>query len=127
MSKSVVISPIINSEKVANLSFDKENKPTGIYVFKVRRDATKMEIKQEVERLYNVEVDEVNTCIVPRKKRMLRGRVGYTSGWKKAYIKLSKGVIPLFEEVATPEEVKKESNKKKSEKEDKKEKGRNKK
>ncbi len=99
----------MQSEKAMMMTFDKENKPTGIYVFKVRRDATKMEIKQEIEKLYNVEVEKVNTCIVPRKKRNLRGRIGYTSGWKKAYIKLSKGIIPLFEEVSSkPEEVKKD-------------------
>jgi len=122
MPKSVIISPIVNSEKATNLMFDKENKPTGLYVFKVRRDATKMEIKQEIEKLYNVEVEEVNTCIPPRKKRIVRGRIGYTSGWKKAYVKLSKGTIPIFEELSVePEQETKKETKKESKKESKKE------
>ncbi|MCS7299733.1 MAG: 50S ribosomal protein L23 [Spirochaetia bacterium] len=114
MSKSIILSPVI-SEKSQSLMFDEKNNPTGFYVFKVVRSATKMQIKQEIERLYKVEVESVNTYVVPRKKRMIRGRVGYTSGWKKAFIKLSKGVIPIFEEVSAPQEEKKETKQDKKE------------
>ncbi|MGC8870444.1 MAG: uL23 family ribosomal protein [Brevinematia bacterium] len=119
MSRSVLISPSI-SEKSQGLMFDKDNKPTGLYIFKVRRDATKMEIKQEIEKMYNVEVESVNTYIVPRKKRIVRGRVGFTYGYKKAYVNLSKGVIPIFEETVSQEVESKKEVKEKAKKEDKK-------
>jgi len=115
----VIISPVL-SEKANALMFDKNNRPTGVYVFKVAKDATKMEIKNEIERLYNVKVESVNTMIVPGKKRFLRGRIGRTSAWKKAIVKLAEGTIPIFEEVVEqqPKEEKVVSNKveKKSEK-----------
>jgi large subunit ribosomal protein L23 len=132
MPRMVIISPVL-SEKANNLMLDKDNRPTGVYVFKVAKDATKMEIKNEIERLYNVKVESVNTMIVPGKKRLLRGRVGRTSAWKKAIVKLAKGTIPIFEEVVEqqpkeekvkekvekkPEKAKKEE--KKAKKEDKK-------
>jgi large subunit ribosomal protein L23 len=98
MPRMVIISPVL-SEKANNLMLDKDNRPTGVYVFKVAKDATKMEIKNEIERLYNVKVESVNTMILPGKKRLLRGRVGRTSAWKKAIVKLAKGTIPIFEEV----------------------------
>ncbi len=119
MPRMVIISPVL-SEKANALMFDKNNRPTGVYVFKVAKDATKMEIKNEIERLYNVKVESVNTMIVPGKKRFLRGRIGRTSAWKKAIVKLAEGTIPIFEEVVEqqPKEEKVVSNKveKKSEK-----------
>jgi large subunit ribosomal protein L23 len=113
MPRMVIISPVL-SEKANNLMLDKDNRPTGVYVFKVAKDATKMEIKNEIERLYNVKVESVNTMIVPGKKRLLRGRVGRTSAWKKAIVKLAKGTIPIFEEVV--EQQPKEEKPKKEEK-----------
>ncbi|MEN2998802.1 MAG: 50S ribosomal protein L23 [Brevinematia bacterium] len=114
MPRSVILAPILNSEKVRNMMTDKDNKPTGLFVFKVRKNATKMEIKQEIEKLYNVEVASVNTCIQPKKRRFVARREGFTSSWKKAYIKLAKGTIPILEEVSTKtgkEEEKKEEKK----------------
>ncbi len=109
MSRNVIIGPVM-TEKANYVIFDK----TGKYVFKVLRDATKMEIKQEIEKLYNVEVEKINTSIPPRKWKSLRGRGGYTSGWKKAYITLKKGKIPIFEEI-NPQPIEKETKPKKEE------------
>lgn len=80
-------------------------KSTGLmennqYVFEVDRRANKTEIRQAVEKLFDVKVDKVNTMIVPAKKKRVGRSVGYTSEWKKAIVKLtpdSKG-IEIFSE-----------------------------
>lgn len=60
-------------------------------VFKVRTDATKAEVKQAVEKLFEVSVDKVSVVNqVGKVKR--RGRaVGRRSDFKKAYVSLSEG------------------------------------
>lgn len=60
-------------------------------VFKVRTDATKTEIKQAVELLFEVEVDAV-TVINCRGKIKRHGlSSGQRSAWKKAYVTLAEG------------------------------------
>ena len=61
------------------------------YVFKVALDATKAEIKQSVEQLFKVAVDDVKTLRVKGKSK--RNRFGMTTKptWKKAYVKLAQG------------------------------------
>ncbi len=60
-------------------------------VFKVASDATKPEIRKAVESLFKVKVTDVTTLNVKPKAKRIRGRVGYRSGWKKAYVSLAKG------------------------------------
>ena len=67
----MIIEYPVLSEKAVGM-IEKENK----IVFAVRKDATKQQIKDEVEKLYNVKVDSVNT-------------VRSMKGTKKAYVKLS--------------------------------------
>lgn len=60
-------------------------------VFKVRPDATKSEIKQAVELLFEVTVDNV-TVINYRGKQKRHGVTrGRRANWKKAYVKLAEG------------------------------------
>ena len=61
------------------------------YVFKVALDATKAEIKQSVEQLFKVAVDDVKTLRVKGKSK--RNRFGMTTKptWKKAYVRLVQG------------------------------------
>jgi large subunit ribosomal protein L23 len=60
-------------------------------VFEVAPDATKTEIKQAVERIFQVKVDHVRTAIFHGKLRR-RGRLeGFRSDWKKAYVRLAAG------------------------------------
>lgn len=59
--------------------------------FKVRTDATKQEIRQAVELLFEVNVDEVQV-INCRGKIKRHGRSwGQRAAWKKAYVKLAEG------------------------------------
>lgn len=59
--------------------------------FRVRRDATKPEIKEAVEKLFEVEVDAVTTINQRGKARGMRGNRGRRSDWKKAYVTLKPG------------------------------------
>ena len=61
------------------------------YCFRVPLDANKVEIRQSVERLFDVKVLSVNTLKV-RGKWRIRGRnIGRTSSWKKAMVVLAEG------------------------------------
>ncbi|MCL6417165.1 50S ribosomal protein L23 [Aestuariirhabdus sp. Z084] len=63
----------------------------GQYVFKVSKDATKLEIKKAVEQLFEVKVKSVATLNVKGKtKRTARG-MGKRADWKKAYVRLEQG------------------------------------
>jgi len=60
-------------------------------VFKVRRDATKSEIRQAVELLFEVDVDNVTVVNVKGKAKRFGTTRGRRSDWKKAYVKLAEG------------------------------------
>ena len=60
-------------------------------IFKVKKDATKPEIKAAVEGLFNVKVTAVNTLVQKGKMKRFRGRVGFRSDVKKAIVTLVEG------------------------------------
>ena len=70
----------------------------GQYVFEVHREANKIQIREAIEKTFNVKVKAVNTMNMPRKERR-RGRVvGSVPGWKKAIVTLQTGEsIDIFE------------------------------
>lgn len=61
------------------------------YFFHVRRDAKKYEIREAVERLFNVKVAAVNTMVIGGKWKRVRFQPGKTSDWKKAIVTLKEG------------------------------------
>ena len=61
------------------------------YFFRVRRDAKKHEIREAVERIFNVKVTKVNTMLVGGKWKRVRFQPGQTSDWKKAVVTLKEG------------------------------------
>ena len=61
------------------------------FVFKVARDANKLEIKQAVELMFEVEVESVQTTTVKGKQKRYQQSTGRRSDWKKAYVKLKSG------------------------------------
>jgi len=70
------------------------------YTFAVDLEANKHEIREAVEEMFDVEVDDVNTMIMPGKPRRFGRRFGYTSMWKKAMVTLAPGEsITFFEGV----------------------------
>jgi large subunit ribosomal protein L23 len=60
-------------------------------VLKVRPDATKREIKQAVELLFEVQVEGVSTVNVKGKNKRFQMTKGRRNNWKKAYVKLAEG------------------------------------
>lgn len=80
----VIVAPVI-TEKATTAS--EHNK----VVFKVRKDATKPQIKAAVERLFDVKVDSVNTLVRKGKTRLFRGTRGTQSDVKKAVVTLAEG------------------------------------
>jgi large subunit ribosomal protein L23 len=74
--------------------------PQGKYAFKVAIEANKEQIKQAVEKAFNVSVTEVNVMTVAGKKRRMRGREVRSPSWKKALVTLKPGdKIEFFEGV----------------------------
>lgn len=61
------------------------------YTFRVRRNATKTEIKAAVELMFDVKVSAVQVVNEPGKKRRFGKMTGRTQDWKKAYVSLIEG------------------------------------
>jgi large subunit ribosomal protein L23 len=93
-SLDIVIRPMI-TEKATRLGG--ENK----YMFEVRREANKTQIKDAVEKGFDVKVEDVNVMVMKGKPRRARGnRVTHKPDWKKAIVTLVPGdKIELFEGV----------------------------
>jgi len=74
------------------------NETSNQFLFKVRPEANKVEIKRAVETFFKVKVDKVRTInYLGRKKRVGRS-VGQKPAWKKAYVTLVAGQrIDFFE------------------------------
>lgn len=68
--------------------------------FEVNADANKTQIRQAVEQLFKVKVEDVRTSTTAGKLRR-RGRfAGYKADWKKAYVKLQDGQkVPEYAEI----------------------------
>mgnify|MGYP003579804161 CR=1 FL=1 len=60
-------------------------------VFKVRGDATKTDIRQAVELLFEVKVERVSVVRIPAKQKRFGQRAGSRQAWKKAYVRLAAG------------------------------------
>jgi large subunit ribosomal protein L23 len=68
--------------------------------FQVAADANKIMVKQAVEKLFKVKVEEVRTANFEGKLRRRGKFTGYRSDWKKAYVKLAAGQkVPEFTEM----------------------------
>ena len=80
----IILSPVI-TEKATMAS--EHNK----VVFKVARNATKPQIKEAVEKLFDVKVKNVNTLIRGGKTKMFKNRAGQLSDVKRAIVTLEEG------------------------------------
>ena len=90
--QDVILKPVITEQSMAALQMKK-------YTFKVAPDANKIEIAHAVEKLFGVQVKDVNTMHVRGRKARMGLHVGYKPSWKKAVVTLkedSKG-IEFFE------------------------------
>ena len=82
---NVLVAPHI-TEKTA-LAMQNANQ----YAFRVRRDASKPDIKAAVELMFEVKVADVNVINEPGKTRRFGKTPGRTQDWKKAYVRLAPG------------------------------------
>jgi large subunit ribosomal protein L23 len=80
----VILSPVI-TEKATMAS--EHNK----VMFKVRSDATKPQIKEAIEKLFDVKVKNVNTLIRRGKVKTFKNKIGQRSDVKRAIVTLEEG------------------------------------
>jgi large subunit ribosomal protein L23 len=80
----IILAPVI-TEKATMAS------EASQVIFKVRKDATKPQIKAAVERLFDVKVAAVNTLIRKGKRKLFKGTRGVQSDVKKAVVTLAEG------------------------------------
>jgi large subunit ribosomal protein L23 len=80
----VLIAPVITEKATTSSEHSK-------LVFKVARNATKPQIKQAVEKLFDVKVKSVNTLNRKGKIKAFRGRVGEQQTTKRAVVTLEEG------------------------------------
>ncbi len=93
-ARQVIIMPLV-SEKNTNLRAD-QNK----YVFRVDIEANKLQIRNAVEELFKVRVEDVTTMRMHGKPKRMGRFEGRRPDWKKAVVQLKKGeTIELFENV----------------------------
>ena len=81
---NTVIAPII-TEKATKISEKNQ------YVFKVKIDSNKKEIKQAIEKLFKVKIKKIKTIKIKGKSKIFKGTKGRRSDYKKAIICLNKG------------------------------------
>ncbi len=80
----IIISPVITEKATIASEQDK-------VVFKVAKTATKPQIQEAVERLFNVKVNSVNTLVRKGKRKVFRGFRGQQSDVKMAVVTLADG------------------------------------
>jgi len=89
--REIIKRPVITEKSMAATA---ENK----YTFMVDLRANRTQVKEAVEKLFKVEVEKVNTMIVPGKWKRMGKTMGKTSDQKKAIVKLKEGQkIEIFE------------------------------
>ncbi len=87
----VLLAPVV-SEKSYSLITDRK------YTFKVHKDAHKTQVRQAVEELFDVKVENVNILKVQAKPKRRGLTKGTRPGWKKAIVQLREGQsIEIFE------------------------------
>ncbi len=90
--------PILTEKALALLNQNNKKK----YVFEINEDATKVDVKNAVEKLFNVKVEKINIINIPGKTTYYRSRYKFqsnrniyyrhkTKGYKKAIITLKEG------------------------------------
>ena len=83
--KDLIVAPVI-TEKTAQLAADGKT-----YVFKVAKTANKIEIKNAIEKAFNVKVASIRTLNTKAKDRRVGRYTGKTQTYKKAIVTLADG------------------------------------
>ncbi len=77
---NIIVRPLVTEQGIhfANVR--------GVYCFEVNKKSNKAQIKNAIEKIYNVKVQKVRTANRPGKFRRRGRNVGLTSSWKKAIV-----------------------------------------
>ena len=79
LAEEIILAPIVTEKSNDGLQ-------EGKYTFKVNKKATKIDIKNAVEKLFDVKVLKVNTMNIDGKKKRVGYHIGKTASWKKAIV-----------------------------------------
>jgi large subunit ribosomal protein L23 len=82
--RQVILRPVISERSVDMIADNR-------YTFEVAKQASKIEISQAVEAIFDVRVKKVNTMNVSGKPKRVRYAKGQTRSWKKAIVTLYDG------------------------------------
>ena len=77
--EDIIIAPVITEKS-------NDGMQEGKYTFEVNKKATKVDIANAVEKLFEVKVLKVNTMTVKGKEKRVGYHIGKTSDWKKAIV-----------------------------------------
>ncbi len=95
--RSVLIAPVVSEKSYALLAANK-------YTFRVHEEAHKTQIRQAIEEVFGVRVQDVRTSWVKSKPKRRGQTAGRTRTWKKAVVQLHpEDSIELFEGQETTE------------------------
>lgn len=81
LPEEIIIAPVITEKS-------NDEMQEGKYTFEVNKKATKVEIANAIEKLFEVKVLKVNTISVKGKSKRVGYHQGKTSDWKKAIVKI---------------------------------------
>ena len=79
LAEEIILAPVVTEKSNDGLQ-------AGKYTFRVKKKATKIDIKNAVEKLFEVKVLNVNTITVKGKEKRVGRYTGKTSDWKKAIV-----------------------------------------
>ena len=84
MDLNLIKKPVITEKSTANTQFNK-------YIFEVRNDANKINIKKTIEEIYKVKVQRLNSLNVKSKPKVFKGQRGTRSELKRIIVTLKEG------------------------------------
>lgn len=84
----IIIRPIITEKSMESVEMKK-------YVFEVAKDATKVDVRKAIEKIFGVKVMSVNTINVAGKEKRMGVHVGKTASYKKAVVRLTADSKPI--------------------------------
>ena len=84
MELNLIKKPVITEKSTSNAQFNK-------YIFEVRNDANKINIKKIIEEIYKVKVQKLNNLNVKSKPKVFKGQRGTRSELKRIIVTLKEG------------------------------------
>ncbi len=88
---TVLVAPHVTEKTSAAMQLSNQ------YVFRVRKTATRIDVRKAVELMFGVKVEGVQVLNEPGKERKFGRLMGRTQDWKKAYVRLAAGQTIDFE------------------------------